>query len=830
MESSEAKHRLFRPATVGTCHAQTATDRFGDEAKRAILDRERTSLGLHPAGMEWPTNWPGSEGDQHEDHPVPANSIYKLVPTMQAYRNNLTALSQKYNLYFSAYRGRVFVYVPRSVPKQTIPQHPDVQLVTSPSQAALKIRGYLDPTSPHSINHMIVGSLGQEEVVLTCHDDGDVIAFYTKDVVEYILAKSEIPSSATPKQRRASVSSLNAGNAPKPFFHENVGISAWGLALHQKSRLIAVSSNRYEVTVFAPALATNGSRSSRNCDCEACCDGVESHVRRRARNWRIVVSLGPLADNIPNISFVDDKYGYAEKISAIDIKGAMWLADIWKAFQAAIRVMPSTSPLLKSEEFWPATSRGWGILALPNTSFLAVRSEEELLGAELKDLEMVPKLQAGPHPMVNLAKTIRDLPDNPCTQPPLRNAIIRVDDPPQNVQLAADMGDDEFAFDDVSDDEAFEPGESEPGEGAEADDGQNAETNSDDELEPGEDLEIGGDDGNDDEMLYDITYATEYAAQSDIPSTLANQAEEIQAPHTSNVALPVGQPVLTALPNPTESSLPVQHLFTDPFASLIPSEPESEGFLHDHARFPPPSSRCLKLRPRNAPVRLDMIYMPHSGKVLEAPRRIGKLTDFLRRGTEYNENTAGYVTGLGKFAERYHMLRLYEKDVEMRTLDKPRQRGLPELGILCPYALTMGLTPGRAMRPHFRATSRLNMVAHIPELCLVVIGSPIGRVLLVTPTRLVNPIEKLAGVLHYGLRVDWVLPRQSDEAVFRVSKRPLHGMAIGPVQEDGVLGGVDETRRVAVPRRYRLMLHYRNHDILTYEISREEQTGKLCIF
>ncbi|EFY90884.1 hypothetical protein MAC_03000 [Metarhizium acridum CQMa 102] len=802
MESSEAKHRLFRPATVGTCHAQTATDRFGDEAKRAILDRERTSLGLHPAGMEWPTNWPGSEGDQHEDHP----------------------------LYFSAYRGRVFVYVPRSVPKQTIPQHPDVQLVTSPSQAALKIRGYLDPTSPHSINHMIVGSLGQEEVVLTCHDDGDVIAFYTKDVVEYILAKSAIPSSATPKQRRASVSSLNAGNAPKPFFQENVGISAWGLALHQKSRLIAVSSNRYEVTVFAPALATNGSRSSRNCDCEACCDGVESHVRRRARNWRIVVSLGPLADNIPNISFVDDKYGYAEKISAIDIKGAMWLADIWKAFQAAIRVMPSTSPLLKSEEFWPATSRGWGILALPNTSFLAVRSEEELLGAELKDLEMVPKLQAGPHPMVNLAKTIRDLPDNPCTQPPLRNAIIRVDDPPQNVQLAADMGDDEFAFDDVSDDEAFEPGESEPDEGAEADDGQNAETNSDDELEPGEDLEIGGDDGNDDEMLYDITYATEYAAQSDIPSTLANQAEEIQASHTSNVALPVGQPVLTALPNPTESSLPVQHLFTDPFASLIPSEPESEGFLHDHARFPPPSSRCLKLRPRNAPVRLDMIYMPHSGKVLEAPRRIGKLTDFLRRGTEYNENTAGYVTGLGKFAERYHMLRLYEKDVEMRTLDKPRQRGLPELGILCPYALTMGLTPGRAMRPHFRATSRLNMVAHIPELCLVVIGSPIGRVLLVTPTRLVNPIEKLAGVLHYGLRVDWVLPRQSDEAVFRVSKRPLHGMAIGPVQEDGVLGGVDETRRVAVPRRYRLMLHYRNHDILTYEISREEQTGKLCIF
>jgi hypothetical protein len=122
------------------------------------------------------------------------------------------------------------------------------------------------------------------------------------------------------------------------------------------------------------------------------------------------------------------------------------------------------------------------------------------------------------------------------------------------------------------------------------------------------------------------------------------------------------------------------------------------------------------------------------------------------------------------------------------------------------------------------------MVVHVPELSLVIIGSPIGRVLLVTPTSLVKPIEKLAGVLHHGLRIEWVLPRQSDEQVFRVSNRPLHGMAVGPVQDAGVLGGRDEIQRVAVPRRFRLMLHYRNHDILTYEISREEQTGKLCIF
>jgi hypothetical protein len=38
------------------------------------------------------------------------------------------------------------------------------------------------------------------------------------------------------------------------FFHENVGMTAWGLALHEESRLIAVSSNRREVTVFVPAV------------------------------------------------------------------------------------------------------------------------------------------------------------------------------------------------------------------------------------------------------------------------------------------------------------------------------------------------------------------------------------------------------------------------------------------------------------------------------------------------------------------------------------------------------------------------------------------------
>lgn len=35
------------------------------------------------------------------------------------------------------------------------------------------------------------------------------------------------------------------------FFHENVGCSVWGLAIHAQSRMIAVSSNLKQVTVFS---------------------------------------------------------------------------------------------------------------------------------------------------------------------------------------------------------------------------------------------------------------------------------------------------------------------------------------------------------------------------------------------------------------------------------------------------------------------------------------------------------------------------------------------------------------------------------------------------
>lgn len=198
------------------------------------------------------------------------------------------------------------------------------------------------------INHIITGYLGREEILVACYDDGDVVAYYVKEIADSIsIAKR-------------STGKTHAHRQPRRFFHENVGHTAWGLAIHRKSRLIAVSSNRYEVTVFAFALTTCQKKSKRIrefCDCCQSSGNTQSSIPRRARNWRIVVAFRAEASNIPNICFADSEDGQAEKICAVDINGVIWIADIWRISQPVVQIPPSKHLILQSEEFWPAPSR-----------------------------------------------------------------------------------------------------------------------------------------------------------------------------------------------------------------------------------------------------------------------------------------------------------------------------------------------------------------------------------------------------------------------------------------------------------------------------------------
>jgi len=131
-----------------------------------------------------------------------------------------------------------------------------------------------------------------------------------------------------------------------------VGASAWGLAIHAHSRLIAVSSNRHDVSVFAFALMqrdkqTDGDDSAVSPKLWAGQSALDSekHFRSRTRTWRIVLPIGNdghiNAHNMPSIAFCEDDHGDAEKVAAIDINGNTWLLDIWHIGGHATVIKPT---------------------------------------------------------------------------------------------------------------------------------------------------------------------------------------------------------------------------------------------------------------------------------------------------------------------------------------------------------------------------------------------------------------------------------------------------------------------------------------------------------
>ena len=143
-----------------------------------------------------------------------------------------------HQLYFSALKDLITITVPRDL-RQTLPGTPEMVLELPITPEGVTLGGYIDERIPHCVNHIKVGDFGELEVLLIACDDGDVLAYYTHQFLH------EIQLLEDPKSYNHLLSTRI------PFFHENVGSSSWGLALHEKSRLIAVSSNLRQITIFA---------------------------------------------------------------------------------------------------------------------------------------------------------------------------------------------------------------------------------------------------------------------------------------------------------------------------------------------------------------------------------------------------------------------------------------------------------------------------------------------------------------------------------------------------------------------------------------------------
>jgi hypothetical protein len=119
----------------------------------------------------------------------------------------------------------------------------------SSAPSARHLLGFIEPHDSHAINRLHVDYLGRKEILLTAHDDGDIVGYYISTIQAFIEAR---------KSQGHITCDVNANI--KPFFRINVQASAWGLAVHRQARLIAISANSHKVTVIAFKLIGEKSR------------------------------------------------------------------------------------------------------------------------------------------------------------------------------------------------------------------------------------------------------------------------------------------------------------------------------------------------------------------------------------------------------------------------------------------------------------------------------------------------------------------------------------------------------------------------------------------
>ena len=140
-----------------------------------------------------------------------------------------------------------------------------------------------------------------------------------------------------------------------------------------------------------------------------------------------------------------------------------------------------------------------------------------------------------------------------------------------------------------------------------------------------------------------------------------------------------------------------------------------------------------------------------------------------------------------------------------------------ESNVLCYDALKQKLPPG--MYPLSRI-ERLNMMHQIPELGILLVASQIGRLGIVTTTYRPETGD-------YGFKLEKIVPFVSQEDEDLRPELPLLGFAVSPVQGHAPQGyspssDAPEQRNVRPQsdRKFRLLMYYYDHTILSYEISR----------
>ena len=174
----------------------------------------------------------------------------------------------------------------------------------------------------------------------------------------------------------------------------------------------------------------------------------------------------------------------------------------------------------------------------------------------------------------------------------------------------------------------------------------------------------------------------------------------------------------------------------------------------------------------------------------------------------------------------FNVLQTEERDIHMFRdirFDADLKRPPPDSShsqVLCQQALHQKMPPGFN---NLAQMERLNMMTQIPELGVVVIGNQVGRVGILTMTRWEAQKQS-------GYKIECILPFNSEERKGMRPRWPLMGMAVGPVQgQETALTQESPRMGAQPPRRFRLLMLYSDHTILSYEISRPDGEENIVV-
>lgn len=630
------------------------------------------------------------------------------------------------------------------------------------------LQGYIDRGRPHAVNALLIDKLGTQEVLACACDDGDVLVYYTSGLngVFKALAADE---DYKPQLR--------------PLIVRNVGRSAWGLAVHINARLLAVSCNTHDITVFAFALTDDSVLYN--------VPDTEWQYPGRGKDNSLV--LRGHGANVPNIAFLNsdlDKEG--RYLVSTDLTGLIILWDLREGSKAK-QIEPSVSSVHQNPY------SGWSVACLDPRSFLLTRGDSDFLGwkserdtlgtlditqsrIKVKDASIYYPEPFTTSPVMTddgslndiqrrVASIRRHLLDSLRIQDRSRLAAVEDVQIPEETESSNEITWEQeansirsFDIGIVNDSEEFDEEDGYLG----------------DDLEDEEDSD-----------LHDMDF--------DDDSNLGFAADIIMDLEPSE-------------PRPIRGFTWASRRATEILVGIIPTQSRTAGSID--------ASLLLDS---------DSLLANDGGSIVESEDRMESLSgseEILDPPWDLNNAEPGPLYREASCQATPALITMDLTDIPFLILHTGQDfvslqtSPFKTLTVISRDPCHQHLPQNMAWLLHH---DRLHLTRTIPELHIVIVATATGRAAIYTMTRILSGTRLIAQAQdEYGLRLDCIIPFASQE---RRRERPISfliGIAAAPIQ-----GHETKSGRVISEQRWRLLLTYHDHTVLSYELWRNGATSML---